>query len=1417
MFQRGWSRPALAGMFLCLTTTPVVAQTPTPVPVLTWRYDLTHAGENTQETALTPANVSSGSFGKLFSLSVDDRVFTQPLYVPNLKMSDGNVHNVLFVATENDSVYAFDADTKGTPIWKASLLTVAHGAGSGATPVPQSDVAPSQDIGPNIGITGTPTINTATNTMYVVSNTKESGRYFSRLHAIDITTGAEQPGSPVQITATVSGSGDGSSGGQITFSPLWSNQRPGLDYYNGYVYIAYSSHGDISPFHGWLFAYDAATLKQTAALCLSPTDKGASLWASGAAMPIDTSNGRLYVVTGNGSRNTPLATNSDYGESVIGFNLANGQLSPTDSWTAFNYAKLNSNDWDQGSGGLLMLPDQPGSYTHLLITAGKEGRITVLNRDNLGGLVTGTSSNTNAVQDITLSTVPQGEGFWGTATYWNEHVYVWPGGDITQNNGVPNVGMMFNLNNGVMDTIPDSKTTFTSSFPGPTFSISSNGTQDGIAWAVKSDQFNSGGPAVLYAFDANDLSNILFESDKKSSDTAGPANKFSIPVVTNGKVYVAAKGEVDVYGLVIVEPTAAAPVISPNGGTFSTTQTVTLSTATSSAAIYYTLDGSTPTTASTQYTGPITISSETTVKAIASATGYLQSSVSSATFTFSTQTPDPVISPAGGTYMNAQNVTLTDSDANATIYYTTDGSTPSSSSTPYTGAIQVASSETIKAIAVDPSLTNSNVVTSAYVIQSSATAFNFGDFSSTSGLTLNGTAVAQSSRLYLTTNATWQAGSAFWNAPVNVQQFATTFNFQVVNGQANGFTFTIQNIGPKALGGDSAGLAYQNIQKSVAVKFNFYNYQSEGNDSTGIYTNGQAPVTPSVDISPSGIELASGDMMQAQISYDGTTLSLKLTDLVTNKTFEYSQAIDIPSTVGGNTAYVGFTGGTGGLSSDMEIVNWTYSVESTVSVATPTFSPVAGTYSSSQNVTLSDSTSGATIYYTTDGSTPTTSSTIYSAPISVASSMTIKAFAATNSGSSSVASSSYFIDQNMAAAIDFSNGFSSTAGLQMNGSAVPAGNELELTNGGTWQAGSVFWTTPVNVQAFTTTFQFQLLNAKANGFTFTLQNVGPNALGSNSASLGYHGIAQSVAVKFNFYNYQSEGADSTGVYTDGEHPYPSGVDISPSGIQLASGDTMQAQISYDGTTLTLTLTDLVTNNTFTTSQAIDIPTTVGGNTAYAGFTAGTGGLSADQYLINWTYSTQAAAPQTAPPTFSPGAGTYSTAQNVTLSDSTSGSTIYYTTDGSTPTTSSSVYSAPIAVTSSMTIKAIAQSSLGASAVSSAAYTIQSSTASFTLSGNSFVIGWRGGVIHVPVTVTPSGGFTGSVTLSCSVTGAPAGAVSIPTCTISAQPPAITGSSAVTGKIYVQTVSSTTKGNYTVMVQGTTGSVSDSTSIPFSVN
>ena len=274
----------------CAPAKPVLAQTPTPVPVLTWRYDQTHAGQNTSETALTTSNVNTDSFGKLFSLKVDSTVYPQPLYVPNLKMSDGQTHNVLFIETSNDSMYAFDADSNGgsnaSPIWKVSLAATDHGAASGATAIPWQDTG-SPDVAPTIGITGTPAIDPATNTIYVVSNTKEKGNYFARLHAIDITSGAERSGSPVEIKATVAGTGNGSSGGQLAFSPLWENQRPALALYNGYLYIGFAAHGDNGPWHGWLFSYNASTLAQKAVLCLSPNSYGAGIWASGAGLPID--------------------------------------------------------------------------------------------------------------------------------------------------------------------------------------------------------------------------------------------------------------------------------------------------------------------------------------------------------------------------------------------------------------------------------------------------------------------------------------------------------------------------------------------------------------------------------------------------------------------------------------------------------------------------------------------------------------------------------------------------------------------------------------------------------------------------------------------------------------------------------------------------------------------------------------------------------------------------------------------------------------------------------------------------------------------------------------------------------------------------------------------------------------------------
>ena len=1002
---------SLAFIMLCFLAVGVGAQSPTPVPSPTWRYDITHQGQNTQETALTPANVNVNSFGKLFSLGVDSTVYAQPLYLPGLKMGDGQLHNVVFVATENDSIYAFDADSNGgsdaSPIWKITLLDAAHGAGAGATAVPADPqgIAPQGDIGPTIGITGTPVINPATNTMYVVGNTLESGTYFSRLHAINILTGAEQSSptvqkTPVVVSATVTGTGEGSSGGQLAFDPLIENQRPALDYYNGYVYIGYAAHGDIGPFHGWLFAYNATTMAQSAALCLSPNDYGSGIWGSGAGLPIDAdaTGGRMFVSTGNGTHTVvpPFNANTEYGESIVTFNLANGGLTPTDEFTSYNYQTLNDSDLDQGAGGVLMLPDQPGANPHILVNAGKEGRIIVLNRDNLGGFNSGGTSNTNALQDIT------GEigGMWATPAYWNGNVYIWASKDYPK---------LFPLTNGVLANDPSSQSSIYSAFPGPSFSISSNGTQNGIAWAVRSDQYVTYGGAVLYAWPATNLTTPLYESDTNAArDAMGTATKFSIPVVTNGKVYVTAQNQVDVYGLLNGEPGAATPTISPNGGTFSSTQSVMLSSTAPNSQIFYTLDGSTPTPASTLYTAPIAISTDTTLRAIASAPGFIQSPIGSAVFSFIDQTPQISFSPAAGTFSSAQTVTLSDGDANANIYYTVDGSTPSASSTLYSAPIKVGVSETIKAIAIDPSLSNSDIATAAYVIQAGGTTIDFANgFSSTTGLTMNGSVKASNdSRMQLTDGGLNEAGSVFWNTPINIQAFTSVFTFQLSSAQANGFTFTIQNNSPTALGGDSAGLGYQNIPNSVAIKFNFYNYNNEGSDSTGFYTNGEAPVTPTVDISPSGIQLNSDDGITATVTYDGTTLTLNLLDGVTGDKFTYSQAINIPQTVGANTAYVGFTGGSGGLSASQKLTSWTY----TTQALPPAFTPAAGTYGAAQSVALSSATSDAAIYYTTNGSTPSAGSTQYSAPISVSASETIEAIAISPTlGTSMIENAAYVI------------------------------------------------------------------------------------------------------------------------------------------------------------------------------------------------------------------------------------------------------------------------------------------------------------------------------------------------------------------------------------------------------------------------
>ena len=375
-----------------------------------------------------------------------------------------------------------------------------------------------------------------------------------------------------------------------------------------------------------------------------------------------------------------------------------------------------------------------------------------------------------------------------------------------------------------------------------------------------------------------------------------------------------------------IAPILPTPTFSPAAGTYTTSQSVTISDSTAGTTIYYTTNGTTPTTSSTKYTSAITVSANETLEAIAIETGYTNSAVGSATYTIAPILPTPTFSPAAGTYTTSQSVTISDSTAGTTIYYTTNGTTPTTSSTKYTSAITVSANETLEALAVEAGYTNSAVATAAYNIGAVTTYINYPSSGFTaSALSLNYGASVTGGMLQLTDGGADEERSAWFATKVPVQSFITNFTFQLLNASADGMTFTIQGDNIWALGDPGGGLAYQGIANSVAVKFDLYNNAGEGNDSTGLYTGGAAPTVPSVDLSSTGINLHSGDIMDAQLVYDGTNLTMTLTDTVTNGTVTEVFPVNIPSIVGGSTAYVGFTGSTGSLTATQNVLSWTYS------------------------------------------------------------------------------------------------------------------------------------------------------------------------------------------------------------------------------------------------------------------------------------------------------------------------------------------------------------------------------------------------------------------------------------------------------------------------------------------------------------
>ncbi|AXC12918.1 hypothetical protein ACPOL_3635 [Acidisarcina polymorpha] len=885
---------------------------------MTAHNDIARTGQNLNETILTPANVNSNQFGKLFTHPISGQPFAQPLYVPQVAIPGKGVHNVVYVVTSADYVYAFDADNNGganaAPLWSTFVLT---------------NTAPAGTYTQEFGIQGTPVIDPATKTMYLVSS--EEPDVF-RLHALDITTGKEKFGGPEPIVGRVDGTGSGSANGLLTFDPGYHRQRAGLLLLNGVLYVPFGSVNDNGPWHGWIFSYNAATLALIDTFCTSPNGTAAGIWMGGAALAAEVDDpakpyGRMFFSTGNGAYagSVPYSNGMSFGMSVLDLDLTGGMMTVKDSFTPHNWAALSAQDADLGAGGTVLLPAEKqasGTTLNSLVAIGKSGKIYILNRNNLGGYSPTSDNVVQALQTPQSGEQNWGAGVWGASAYYNQHIYF---GGI--NPGVTNGLAAYSYVNGVLSSAPTSQTTEQFAYPGPTPSISANGASNGIVWALKNDA-NGSGPAVLLAFNANNVTDLLYSSNTNlERDNPGLALKFAVPTIANGKVYVAEWGSFSTFGLLGTIPTVATPVITPPGDTFNGSQRVSITSATPGAQIYYTTDGTTPTINSHIYTGPLTVTETETITAIANATGYLQGQPATATFYSAANAANPVFSLAGGTYSGSQSVAITDRSKNAVIHYTVDGSTPTTASAVYTTPIHVPVTETVQALATAPGLQPSSIVTAFYDIDPPYL-FNFNQgFAQAQALgqmQFNGSTDLDDFRLQLTNGGFSEAGSAFYTKPVNIQSFTTDFTFQQSNPNGDGFTFTIQNNSAAALGGDGGSLGYAGIGKSVAIKFDLFSNSGEGPNSTGLYINGAQPTAPAVSLVNTPINLHSADYTTAHITYDGTNLTITLTDTITLGTWSHSFAVNIPAIVGGNTAYVGFTGGSGGLSSSQKVTSWTY-------------------------------------------------------------------------------------------------------------------------------------------------------------------------------------------------------------------------------------------------------------------------------------------------------------------------------------------------------------------------------------------------------------------------------------------------------------------------------------------------------------
>jgi hypothetical protein len=499
------------------------------VDVLTYHNDNFRTGQYLSETSLTPANVNSANFGKVGFLPVRGLVDAEPLYVSNLAVR-GAPRKVIFVATEHDLVYAFDADNFAQ-LWRVSVL------GDGET---TSDDRGCQQVTPEIGITATPVIDLsagAHGAISVVAMSKDrEGRYFQRLHALDLTTGAELPGSPTTIAATYSGRGAGNQNGRLIFNAKQYKERAALLLAHGLIYTTWSSHCDVSPYTSWVIAYNASTLRQAGVLNLTPNGTEGAIWMAGAGPAADEA-GNVYVLTGNGTFDTTLSergfpAQGDYGNAFVKLVMNGGTLTVADYFTMQNTVEQSEQDEDLGSGGIALLPDMKdvsGRVRHLAVGAGKDQIIYLVDRDSMGKF----HADGDRAYEKDIWAIGGME--FGAPAYFRDAVYYGAYKDNLR---------AFDFVHATLPRLQESQTSQKFDYPGTTPSVSANGNSNGIVWAVENSA-----PAVLHAYEASDLSKELYNSNQAGERDQFENNKFVTPMIANGRVHVGTKTGVAVFGL----------------------------------------------------------------------------------------------------------------------------------------------------------------------------------------------------------------------------------------------------------------------------------------------------------------------------------------------------------------------------------------------------------------------------------------------------------------------------------------------------------------------------------------------------------------------------------------------------------------------------------------------------------------------------------------------------------------------------------------------------------------------------------------------------------------------------------------------------------------------------------------------------